>query len=145
MAALRLQASAEEEELARDLFRDIGTNYEGSISIEELKKSVEGYKNQAKPLQLALATALERLVQQRSATQPNITFENFNCVLRDLPRVKAERVQFAQALGVHELVAGVLPKGTFFDGLEGVRKLAERSGAELSLFAHEKVDLSRLS
>ena len=141
LAATRLQASAEEEELARDLFKDIGTNYDGSISLEKLRRSAEGYKNQGKPLQLALATALERLVQQRAATQPNITFEIFNCVLRDLPRVKAERVQFAQALGVHELVAGVLPKGSFFDGLEGLRKLAERSDAELFLYAHEKVAL----
>ena len=136
-----LNADAEEEEMARDLFNEMDTNRDGYISLDELRESVARYKDQGKPLQLALATALERLVEQRAAAPGHITLETLRAAVKDLPRVKAERVRFGQALGVHELVAGALPKGTFFDGLQGLRTLAHKSDAELAAWVHNKVAL----
>ena len=125
--------------MTRELFNQIDTNRDGDISLDELRESVARYKEQGKPLQLALATALERLVKQRAAFPQHITFETFRDAVKDLPRVKAERVLFAQALGVHELVAGVLPKGTFFDGLQELRTLAQKSDPELASWVHDKL------
>ncbi len=123
-----------------DLFIEVDTNRYGFIYLDELRESIARYKDQGKPLQLALATALERLVEQRAASPRHITFETFRDAM-DLPRVKAERVLFAQALGFHELVAGVLPKGTFFDGLQELRTLAQKSDPELALWVHDKLAL----
>ena len=136
-----LKADTEEEELALDLFHEIDTNSDGDISLDELRDSVARYTDQGKPLELALATVLERLFEQRAAEPGHIDFKTFRDAVKHLPRVKAERVHFAQALGVHELVAGTLPKGTFFDGLQGLRTLARESDAELVAWVHTKVAL----
>ena len=107
-----------------------------------MRASVKRYgQDQGKPLQLALTGALERLIQQRATDPAHITFEVFRNAVRDLPRVRAERVRFAHALGMHTLVAGLLPKGTFFDGLQGLRQLAGRPDAEVAAFAREKFSL----
>jgi NLR family CARD domain-containing protein 3 len=122
--------------MARDLFDQIDENKDGNISLEELSASVQRYcQDQGKPLQMALAGALEQLLGRHAG----ISFETFRGAVKDLPRVKAERVHFAQALGMHELVAGALPKGTFFDGLEGLRRLAEKPDSEIEAFAREQV------
>jgi NLR family CARD domain-containing protein 3 len=126
--------------MAYDIFSRIDENKDGDVSLEELRVSVQRYsQEQGKPLQMALAGALEQLLGRRAGDQQQISFEDFRDVVKDLPRVKAERVHFAQALGMHELMAGVLPKGTFFDGLEGLRRLAEKSDEEIKAFAREQV------
>jgi hypothetical protein len=140
LAGIELNANAEEEELARDLYKQIDEDKDGSISLAELEASVERYsQDQGKPLQKALAEALKRLMKRRAGDHQHISFEDFRDAVKDLPRVKAERVHFAHALGMHELVAGALPKGTFFDGLEGLRRLAKKPDKEIEAFAREQV------
>ena len=138
--AFTVNAEAEEEEIVRDLFNEIDINHDGGITIDELQQSVIQYsRDKEKPLQLALAAALERLVKHNATDERHITFEAFRNAVRQLPRVKGERCRFAHELGVHEMMAGLLPKGTFFDGLEGLRKLAKQQDHEIAFFAREMV------
>jgi hypothetical protein len=140
LAGIKLTADAEEEEMARELFDQIDQDQDRNISFEELRASVERYRQDpGKPLQMALAGVLDQLLERRAGDEGQISYEAFRVAVQDLPRVKAERVHFAHALGLHELVAGALPKGTFFDGLEGLRSLAEKPDEEIEEFASEQV------
>ena len=134
----RLTADAEEAEMARCLFNQIDSNHDGVLSVEELGASIARYKDQGRPLELALATALERLIERHAIAPSDIYIDAFSEIVKDLPRVRSEMVQFAQALGLHEVLAGLLPKGSFLDGLEGLRELAaHKSDDEVAAFARE--------
>ena len=134
----RLSADAEEEEMVRDVFNEIDSDHDGIISLEELQASVNRYTNQGRPLQLAMASALRQLIQHHASTPTVIGLDTFREAVKDLPRVRAERVLFAKTLGLHELLAGQLPKGTFFDGLDGLKRLGEQ---EVAVFAREAASL----
>ena len=121
----KLSADMDDEEVVSALFNEIDENKDGTISREELDTLVKNYADQNKQLQLALVTALKTLIDQSTPASAGISFAGFCKAVRDLPRVRAERVHFAQTLGLHEVLARQLPIGTFFDGLEGLRKLGE--------------------
>jgi hypothetical protein len=128
----QLSADVDEQEVLSALFNEIDDDKDGIISLAELNKSVEMCTDPDKTLRLALVAALKTLIDQRASASSGITFADFCSAVRDLPRVRAERVHFAQTLSIHELLAGQLPLGTFFDGLEGLRILKEEEAAALA-------------
>ena len=134
----KLSADADEAEIVHDLFIAIGSkNIDGNTLCEKLKLFTKEHMEQGGESQKTLASALEKLIQERTKEDPDITLEIFRTVVMDLPRVRAERVHFAQALMVHEWLASLIPKGTFFDGLYGLRRLSEKSDEEVTDFAHK--------
>jgi hypothetical protein len=128
----KLSADSDEMEVLSALFSEIDDNKDGIISLAELNKSVEMCTDPDKTLQLALVTTLKTLIDQCASASSGISFADFRRAVQDLPRVRAERVHFAQMLSIHEVLARQLPMGTFFDGLEGLRKLTEEEAAALA-------------
>ena len=125
----KISADSDEREIVGALFKEIDGDHNGILSLEEMLTSAERYKVQNMPLQKALATALEKLIDTHSA---GIDLEGFRKAVQDLPKVRGERVHFAQSLGLDEVLAGLLPKGTFFDGLEELKRLKAEEAAALA-------------
>jgi NLR family CARD domain-containing protein 3 len=101
-----------------------------SISIVELEAAVRRYESEERPLETALAGALKTLAARMAHAGGEITFEEFHRVVGDLPRVRGERVRFAEGLRVHEEIARLLKKGDFFDGLRSIRSMSREEEEE---------------
>ena len=114
----------DDEIVVRALFNEIDSDCDGIISLNEMKSAVVQYKMDGLALKKALADAMEDLIVA-SSQDKQIDFDRFLEIVKDLPRVRGERVQFAKGLELHSYLAPLLKTGNFFDGLQGLRELSE--------------------
>jgi Ca2+-binding EF-hand superfamily protein len=118
--AIKLAAFSFEEddrEVLTDLFTAIDTDQNKKISHSELQAALSKYQDHAE-----LIVVLENLIKA-NPDGDEITFERFLEAFESLPRVRGERVRWAETLGVVGLLARLLKKGTLFDGLGGLKNL----------------------
>ena len=123
----------DDEELIRDLFKRIDANSNGTISAEEMHKMLATLTGDH---QKELAAALESVVHKHfkadaTQTAAEISFETFLEAVREVPRVRGERVHWASALHLDAEFARFLPKGDLFDGLFGIKSMTDQEADEV--------------
>jgi hypothetical protein len=65
-----------------------------------------------------------------AACKEQQSLEGFTRAMRKTPRLSGLRVQWCESLGLAKRLAGLLPRGTLFDGLDGVKRMA---GSEVTI------------
>ena len=111
----------DDKELIDTLFDEIDQNKGGTISHAELQAALEKHDSQN-----GLKDILQSLLSADGGGaaghhEADISREAFHKALEKLPRVRGERVKWAQSLRLEEELARLLPKGDIFDGLKGLR------------------------
>jgi hypothetical protein len=124
----------DDEDVVKDLFRSIDKDASGSISRNEMHDYLERIRTVSNA---QLIQALEVITsdldlkdteaQDKSSTIENseISFDRFLKAVNQLPRVRGQRVQWANTLGLGAELARFLKKGDIFDGLKGLRSMSE--------------------
>mmetsp|Transcript_53060 Transcript_53060/g.110677 ORF Transcript_53060/g.110677 Transcript_53060/m.110677 type:complete len:430 (-) Transcript_53060:2054-3343(-) len=104
-------------EIFTALFSEIDIDQNGEISISELETSLKRYKDNA-----MLSVAVGGLLQDRSS---KIDFGSFTRFLRELPRIRGERVRWAATLRLDAELARHLKLGDISDGLIGLKNMSD--------------------
>jgi len=99
------------------LFSNIDTDKSGEISTSELEAALKKYQDHT-----LLSTALSSLIKERSC---KIDFQYFTQILRELPRIRGERVQWASTLRLEAELARFLIVGDITDGLKGLKTMSD--------------------
>ena len=116
----------DDEEVSALFFRELDKDKNGSISKLELDDAIAKHRNHSE-----LANALQILLGESDSSL--IDFEHFKAMVRKIPRVSGQRVQWARSLGLEKALAKYLSPGSLFDGLLGVKGMSER---EIKIACH---------
>ena len=131
--AVEDELEEDDMEVIRDLFEQLDLDGSGGIGISEFREAIKRFEAQERTLlEKELAGALKGMMDRASAGGgADMTFQEFYRAVRELPRVRGQRVQWVRTLGLERELARLLKKGDFFDGLCGVRAMtdAEARGA----------------
>ncbi len=74
-----------------------------------------------------LELALKALAQELLPDDKDLDFLAFKKVMRRLPRVAGQRIEWVNEMGIAASLARHLPPGTFEDGLDGIKRLDDAS------------------
>jgi hypothetical protein len=110
-------AKVEDEELIRDLFRELVSDQDCLMPAAELKLGLMKYEEYKEMTEM-----LHTLLSQQPGS---IGLDSFSEAIHKLPRAKGQRVQWAATLGLNAELARFLKKGNIFDGLQGLRELCD--------------------
>ena len=102
----------DDDEIISAIFKQIDADGSGSIEKTELLAVLEQQSDQD-----VLVNALMSLLKDGEA----ITFAAFKTAAKEMPRVKGQRCQWCETLGLASGLARHLKPGTLFDGLAGIR------------------------
>ena len=142
-----LTEDEEDHELARDLFYKVGgvlcpegeEGGGGILSLPALRRTVEQAQTKAEQTLLeAISERLCRIVDHvacdgnANPREPEVSFQDFLQVFRDVPRIRGERLRWAGSLGIEATLARLLPRGDAFDGLRGLRNLSPKDAEALA-------------
>jgi Ca2+-binding EF-hand superfamily protein len=105
----------DDKEVISDLFREIDVSGDGSISMEELQNALKRFEG------LEMAKVLQDLTKQKAQTDKEIDLPTFIEFVQKLPRIRGERVRWAETLKLDAHLARFLAKGDIFDGLKSLR------------------------
>jgi NLR family CARD domain-containing protein 3 len=112
----------EDKEIARDFFDKLDLDGSRSLSSSEFHNAIQQYTQQHEK---ELAAALQTMMDKSKSAGQDINFEDFYKAVRELPRVRGQRVQWVRTLGLDWELARLLKKGDFFDGLRGLREMTD--------------------
>ena len=115
-------------EVINDFFYELDQDKNGTISSKELLEA----KNKYPKANQQLAEALSTLMKQVEATDREININEFVLVIEKLQRVRGHRFQWSRTLKLESVLASLLKKGTFFDGLACLRQMTHADVAEVS-------------
>ena len=116
----------DDAEVINSFFEEVDTDKDMFISLDELEAARANNKGQGK---VEVIEGFEGLVRSLNgiegpAQTTKISKDQFIKAVRELPRVRGERVRWAGTLGLDGHLARLLPKGDIFDGLRGLKDLA---------------------
>ena len=111
----------DDDEIVKDLFKEIDKDGTQHISSSELKDALQKYQSTHEDTDIC--KALTEMLKTAEDTHMQIGLKEFCNAVKLLPRVRGQRVQWARSLNLHELLARMLKKGNFFDGLHGLKSL----------------------
>ena len=107
----------DDKEIFLALFSEIDTDKSGEISIRELESALKRYKDHT-----LVSAAVTHLMQEKAK---KIDFQYFTKFLRELPRIRGERVRWAASLGLQAELARYLVPGDISDGLKGLKSMSD--------------------
>ena len=113
-----LDEEKDDQEIIDRFFSELDADSSGSISQSELNKAIEQHRDHSE-----LVSALQILIDESESN--NLDIESFRSMIRNVPRVSGQRVQWARSLGLEKALAKHLPAGTLFDGLMGIKSMDE--------------------
>eukprot|EP00292_Cryptomonas_paramecium_P001805 CAMPEP_0113684470 /NCGR_PEP_ID=MMETSP0038_2-20120614/14023_1 /TAXON_ID=2898 /ORGANISM="Cryptomonas paramecium" /LENGTH=963 /DNA_ID=CAMNT_0000604227 /DNA_START=13 /DNA_END=2904 /DNA_ORIENTATION=- /assembly_acc=CAM_ASM_000170 len=126
----------DDDEVIEALFHEMDTDHNGTITKDEVEDFFNSQSLSAESISPVMIPAIQRhrrevdefkelqqaLASFMDAARP-MTLETFKAIARKVPRLRGQRVHWAKSLGLEKLLARLLPLGTFFDGLQGLRDL----------------------
>ena len=127
----------DDREVLRNLFYSAGGKRASAdrVTSDALIATMAGIASYPNTEFNPLVVALEQLLAgRRSAGGEGLSFEDLEEVFALLPRVRGERVRWAESLGLSGALAKLLVRGDAIDGLRGLREL---DGVELDKHINE--------
>ena len=112
----------DDREVVRDLFDELDLDNSGSISTGEFFAAIKRF---VQPHEKDLADALKAMMEHTKSTAVDVSFQEFYARVKELPRVRGQRVQWARTLRLDRQLARHLKKGDFFDGVKGLREMTD--------------------
>ena len=110
----------DDDEELDELFRSICVGGSDTILLSNLTAALE-----KRDFSEDLVNSLLKSLSASARNKAGITRQAFSQALKQLPRVRGERVKWARGLGLEVVVAKLLPMGDIFDGLKGLRALTD--------------------
>ncbi len=132
--------SEEEEDdaaVVRALFDQIDADADGSISVEEARAAATELAGHT--TDQALCDALVKALNNYADSGQAMGWNEFRGAVRYLPRVRGQRLQWVRSLRLDLEVARLLKQGDFFDGLSGLKGMADEEAEQ-----HVRVVCSQL-
>ena len=111
----------DDECIVSNFFNSIDTSNTGLVSIDDLAAGLARFKD-CGPIAQGLAT-LTKYVQ--SSGRDSFDINAFSQLVRQIPRLRGQRVQWARALHLECILARHLAAGPLFDELAGIRAMTE--------------------
>ena len=112
----------DDREVVNDFFNELDLNGSGGISADELDRALERF---SMPHEKDLADALREMMHKTKSAGADVSFEEFYAAVKELPRVRGQRVQWVRTLGLERELARHLKRGDFFDGVKGLREMTD--------------------
>jgi hypothetical protein len=110
----------DDEEVFGRFFHELDKDSSGTVDRSELNDAIEKHKTQSE-----LADTLQSLLLESNAN--TIDLESFRAMIRKIPRVSGQRVQWARSLELEKVLANYLTAGDLFDGLVGIKSMSEQA------------------
>ena len=115
--------SLDDAEVVRKLFESIDSDKDGLISADECVDALEKLSPDT-DMQLDLEKIKGVLEsKQKESTGDGISLDTFQALVNTLPRIRAQRIQWVRNLGLDCMLARLLPPGTLFLGLSGIKSM----------------------
>jgi hypothetical protein len=118
--ALPFSEDDDELEVVTKFFREMDSNDDKKISRSELDAAMKKYESID---QKELLEALKTMMEKNKIEE--VSLEDFFAVVKDLPRVKGQRVHWARSLGLDGMLAKLLALGDIFDGLSALKTMSD--------------------
>ena len=109
----------DDEQMLRELFKDLDKDCNGKISREEISDANAIYAEEGSAMK-ALILALDK-----KETSHTIEYSQFKDIADSIPRIKGHRVEWASTLGLDAALALHLRVGDLNDPLKGVRSMTD--------------------
>ena len=116
--------SADDDEVLLNFFRKIDTNGDGMISKEEIEWALVKFKNRSNAVQ-GLEILMNKLSKFPCESECSLNLKGFGEMVREIPRIHGQRIQWARSLHLDSVLARHLKVGSLFDELSGIMDMTE--------------------